>query len=336
VPSSPSTEAGDSTASDDHQQRITNPGGATAEQEFLSTGGARVFTVQTPAGRLGHSFHAPESWEQARTLLSQHPLDAAVSGGATYLMWRVARGEPLPDHLISLHRIEGHDEVLDGSVGALATLRAVERGPATGAQRALTMAASVTAGPSVRTLATLGGNLASGFPQADLVPALLALEVMVHLDDGRRLPITEVVDKGLRTDDLVTRVTHDLTEPGTWTGATVKLSRRGMDFSIATVSAVLRIEGDEIVEARVAAGSLFDRPARLREIESALVGADPSEQTIRELLDYVRIGGRPFLDDEEATAAYRQRIASAAVRKVLLLAAELGPGRPFEVGQARI
>jgi CO/xanthine dehydrogenase FAD-binding subunit len=51
-----------------------------------------------------------------------------------------------------------------------------------------------------------------------------------------------------------------------------------MDFSIATVSAVLRIEGDEILEARVAVGSLFERPARLREIESALVGADPSER----------------------------------------------------------
>src|SRR5687767_5779968 len=250
-------------------------------------------------------------------------------------MWRAARGEPMPPHLISLHRIPEHDEVRDGSVGALATLRRVERGPATGAQRALTMAASVTAGPSVRTLATVGGNLASGFPQADLVPALLALDVSVHLGDGRRVPITEVVDEGLRTDDLVTRVTHEPADGGGWTGATVKLARRGMDFSIATVSAVLRIEDDEILAARVAVGSLFERPARLREIESALVGADPSEETIRELLDFVRITGK-FLDDEEATADYRQRIAGAAVRKTLLLAARLGPDGVPGVGQARM
>ena len=108
-----------------------------------------------------------------------------------------------------------------------------------------------------------------------------------------------------------------------------------MDFSIATVSAVLRIEDDEILEARVAVGSLFERPARLREIESALVGADPSEETIRELLDFVRVGGT-FLEDDEATAAYRQRIAGAAVRKALLLAGRLGPDGVPGVGQARM
>jgi carbon-monoxide dehydrogenase medium subunit len=295
-----------------------------------------VFTVQHPAGRLGQTFSTPASWDEARSLLADHPVDGGVSAGATYLMWRASQGEPLPEHLISLHRIPDSAEVLDGSVGALATLRQVERGPATGAHRALTMAASVTAGPSVRTLATVGGNLASGFPQADLVPALLALDVMVHLADGRRVPITDVVDEGLRTDDLVTRVTHDLGDGDGWTGATVKLSRRGMDFSIATVSAVLRLQDDEILEARVAVGSLFERPARLRAVEAALVGADPSEETIRELLDYVRVGGKPFLDDEEATAAYRQQVASAAVRKALLMAARLGPRESPGVGHARM
>jgi aerobic carbon-monoxide dehydrogenase medium subunit len=295
-----------------------------------------VFTVQTPAGRLGHSFSAPSSWDDARGLVAELGTEAAVSGGATYLMWRAARGEPMPEHLVSLHRIPDHDEVRDGSVGALATLRRVERGPATGAQRALTMAASVTAGPSVRTLATVGGNLASGFPQADLVPALLALDATVHLGDGRRASVVDVVDEGLRTDDLVTRVTHDLNGRGDWTGATVKLSRRGMDFSIATVSAVLRIVDDEILEARVAVGSLFERPARLGEVEAALVGADPSEETVRELLDFVRVGGKAFLDDDEAPASYRQRIAGAAVRKALLLAAHLGPEGVPGVGQARM
>lgn len=295
-----------------------------------------MFTIQTHAGRVGRWVHTPESWNEASRLLAEHSLDAAVSGGATYLMWRAALGEVMPDHLISLHRIEQHDEVLDGSVGALATLRRLERGSKTGAQRALTMAASVTAGPSIRTLATLGGNLASGFPKADLVPALLALDVTVHLADGRRVPVADVVEKGLKTEDLITRVTHELSAEDGWTGATVKLSRRGMDLSTATVSAVLKIDGDEVVDARVAAGALFDRPTRLRSIESALVGADTSEETVRELLDFVRVTGRPFLHDEEATAAYRQQIAGAAVRKALMLAIQLGPNDAPKVGAARM
>ena len=102
-----------------------------------------MFPVQSPAGRLGHSFHAPASWDEASSLLAQHGTEAAVSAGATYLMWRAARGEPMPPHLISLHRIPNHDEVVDGSVGALASLRSVARGPRTSAENPLRSRASL-------------------------------------------------------------------------------------------------------------------------------------------------------------------------------------------------
>lgn len=295
-----------------------------------------MFTIQSHADRVGTHMHTPPSWEEAAGLLAEHSVDAAVSGGATYLMWRAAQGEPMPEHLISLHRIGGHDEVLDGSIGALATLRRLERGPAVGAQRALTMASSVTAGPGVRTLATLGGNVASGFPHADTVPAVLALDATVHLHDGRRLPATEVVEKGLRTDDLIARITHDHPADQGWTGATLKLSRRGMDLSIATVSVVLQVDGDEITQARVATSALYERPTRLAAIESALVGADTSEATIRELVDIVGLGGRAFLQDQEATSRYRGRVAGSVVRRTILLAAALGPDGVPGPGVARM
>ncbi len=290
--------------------------------------------MQTRAGRLGQVVHAPATWEEAAALVSEHPLDSSVAGGATYLMWRAAHGEPMPEHLISLHRIPNHDEVVDGSVGALASLRSVARGPQTGAQRALTMAASVTAGPAVRSLATLGGNLASGFPQADLVPALLALDAQVHLADGERVSISRVVDHGLLTSQLITRVTHDLADEPGWTGATIKLSRRGMDLSTGLVSVVLRVEGDEIVQARVAVGSLYDRPSRLAAIEAALVGADTSAETMAELVEVVGFKGRRFHDDDEATAKYRGRVTGPLVRRTLTLALTLGPTGTPQVGDA--
>jgi CO/xanthine dehydrogenase FAD-binding subunit len=240
----------------------------------------------------------------------------------------------MPDHLISLHGIPGHDEVVDGSVGALATLRSLERGPETGAQRALSMAASVTAGPAVRNLATLGGNLASGFPQADLVPALLALDAQAHFADGTRRSVAAVVDQGLLTSQLITGVTHQLAgEPG-WTGATIKLSRRGMDLSIALVSAVLQVEGDEIVQARVAVGSLHDRPTRLAAIEAALVGSDPSAETMAELVEIIGVKGRRFSDDDEATTEYRAAVAGPLIRRTLTLALALGATGTPQVGDA--
>jgi aerobic carbon-monoxide dehydrogenase medium subunit len=290
--------------------------------------------TQRHAARPGQEVHAPATWEEAAALVREHPLDSSVSGGATYLMWRSAHGEPMPDHLVSLHRIPGCDHVEDGSVGALATLRAVARGPQTGAQRALTMAASVTAGPAVRSLATLGGNLASGFPQADLVPALLALDAEVRLVDGQQLSVAHVVDQGLLTSQLITGVTHDLGDQTGWTGASIKLSRRGMDLSVGLVSAVLQVEDGEIVQARVAAGSLFDRPVRLAAIESALVGADTSPETMAELVEVIGVKGHRFADDDESTATYRARVAGPLVRRTLTLALALGSTGTAQVGDA--
>jgi len=294
-----------------------------------------VLVVQTHAGRLGRAVHTPDTWEEAAAFLREQPFDAAVAGGATYLMWRAAHGEPMPEHLVSLHRIAGHDEVDEGSVGALATLRRVERGPLTGPQRALTMAASVTAGPAVRTMATLGGNVASGFPKADLMPPLLALDATVHLHDGGTIPITEMAEHGIPTARLVTRITHDLSAEDGWTGASVKLCRRGMDLSVALASAVLRVDGDEIVDGRVAVGSLYDRPVRLPEVESALVGADTSAETMTELMEFVGMSGRRFEDDEEASGAYRSRIAVPLVRRALTLALRLGTDGEPRPGEAR-
>lgn len=268
---------------------------------------------------------APTTWDQAAAMLREEPLDSAVAGGATYLMWRRSHGEPLPRTLIGLHRIDGYDEVSDGSVGALATLRRVERGPRRGAQRALTMAASVTAGPAVRTLATVGGNVASGFPQADLVPTLLALDAVVEFDDGSTRSAVDVIERGLETARLITRITHHLAGEEGWSGASVKLCRRGMDLSVATASAVLRVIDGEIVDARLAVGALFDRPVRVPTLESALVGADPSAETIAEVVDVVGLSGRPFAQDAQAGAAYRARVAPAVIRRALTLAGRLGP-----------
>ena len=283
----------------------------------------------SPPAAATQRLRTPTTWDEAAGMLREDPLDAAVAGGATYLMWRQAHGEPLSPTLISLHRIRGYDEVTDGSIGALATLRRLERGPLTGAQRALTMAASVTAGPSVRTLATVGGNLASGFPQADLVPALLALDADVEFDDGTCARAVDVVDRGLATSRMITRVSHRLAGETGWSGASMKLCRRGMDLSVGTAAAVLRVAGGEIVDARLAVGSLHDRPTRMQALEAALIGADPSEETIAEVIEAVGVTGRKYVDDAQASSAYRARVAAALLRRVMSLAGRLGPdGRP--------
>lgn len=270
-------------------------------------------------------FLIPRSWAEAAELFRSDPAESAYAGGSSYLMWAAARGEPLPRRLISLHRVQGCDLLSGERIGAATTLHQLQQWQPTGALRALSMAASVTASPAIRHVATLGGNLASGLPQADLVPALLALDCQVEFADGSSRAAVDVVAHGLRTDSLMTAVIPTSDEGDGWCGASVKLSRRSMDFAVANAAVALRVHEDEIVSARIAVGGLFDRPTRLTDMEQACVGADTSSDTMRELVEFVGFHGREFLTDGHGDATYRARIAAPLVERALTTAIRLGP-----------
>lgn len=299
-----------------------------------------MVAISTHASPARPQVHLPRTWEQAADVLDACGPDASVAGGATYLMWQAAHGRPLPRHLISLHRIPGHAEVQAGSVGALASLRQVEQRAMSGAARALQMAASVAAGPSVRSVATVGGNLASGFAHADLVPALMALDARVHLHDDTSLPVEQLIEQlvDTRPDDLLmTRVTYNPGSAGDgWTGASVKLSRRGMDLSIALTAVALRVVDQRVAEARIAVGSLCDQAVRLKEVEASLLGTEASAEAVTAIVCDEHLQHLPFRDDGETTAAYRRRVAAPVVRRAVNVALRLGPHSTPQAGDARI
>lgn len=291
-----------------------------------------MFVEQRTTGRRPRHLHAPETLEEAAALLREHAGHVRISAGATYLMLMASHGEILPDHLVSLHRVPGLDGVADGRLGSGVTLRRLERGPRTGAVRALTMAASVTAGPSVRTLGTLGGNL--GFPDGDCIPAALALDATVHLDDGAQLPVADYVT-ARPLDRIMTALTWDRAADDGWTGATVKLAVRGMDWPIVTVSCALRVADDgEILDATTAAQALAPEPTLLPAVDAVLVGSHGEP----EALQYAGEAAVHRLDvreDQEATAAYRKRVAPAVVRQTLALALRAGPHGTIDDAEAR-
>jgi aerobic carbon-monoxide dehydrogenase medium subunit len=291
-----------------------------------------VFVEQRTTGRRSEYFHAPRTLEEASALLAEHAGQVRVAAGSTYLMLMASHGEVLPPHLVSLHLVPGLDVEEDGRLGSGVTLRRLERGPATGARRALTMAASATAGPSVRTLGTLGGNL--GFPDGDLIPAALALDATVHLDDGSASPVLDYVT-ARPVDRISTALTFDRRAEDGWTGATVKLAYRGMDWPVVTVSTALQVGDDgEILDATTAAQALAPEPTLLPAVDAVLVGSHGEP----EALDYAAQAAVERIEisaDQEATPAYRKRVAPSVVRQALRLALEAGPHGEIDNAEAR-
>lgn len=111
-----------------------------------------------------YEYHRPRTVEEAAALLARHPGRARVIAGGTDLMPNMKHGLFTPQHVIALRQIgELHGiEERDGElvIGAAESLAAVSRHPLV--QRhfaALAQAAGSVAGPQLRNMGTIGGNL---------------------------------------------------------------------------------------------------------------------------------------------------------------------------------
>ena len=111
-----------------------------------------------------YTYHRPGTVAEAAQLLAAHPGRARLIAGGTDLMPNMKHGLFTPDHVIALKQIsELHGiEERDGElvIGAAETLSAVARHPLV--QRhfgSLARAAGSVAGPQLRNMGTIGGNL---------------------------------------------------------------------------------------------------------------------------------------------------------------------------------
>jgi 4-hydroxybenzoyl-CoA reductase subunit beta len=111
-----------------------------------------------------YAYHRPASVAEAARLLAAHPGRARLIAGGTDLMPNMKHGLFTPAHVIALkqlsalHGIEEREGEL--VIGAAESLAAVSRHPAVRARfSALARAAGSVAGPQLRNMGTIGGNL---------------------------------------------------------------------------------------------------------------------------------------------------------------------------------
>jgi CO/xanthine dehydrogenase FAD-binding subunit len=228
--------------------------------------------------------HIPESVEEAVGLLGAGTLIA----GGTHVMPRLAPSESL----VSLRRTGLAGISQSGgrvTVGAATTLAQLGR-----EVEFLHDAVESIASPSIRNLATVGGNLFVPQPHGDLAVCLLALDAQAELAGGDTVPVAEA-------HGLVTAVTFSI--PAEW--RFLKAMRRKLNSaSIVTVAAVLEAP-------RIALGGVAPTPVRARHAEAAYAqGAEAAAQAALEDID-------PF-DDAYASAWYRRRVVPVHVRRALL------------------
>ena len=229
--------------------------------------------------------HLPESVDEAVGLLGA----GTVIAGGTHVMPRVGP----TDSLVSLRRTGLAGITREGDtirIGAATTLAQVGR-----EVEFLHSAIESIASPTIRNLATVGGNLFVPQPHGDLAVCLLALDAQVSIvdADGAR-------DVGvLEATGLVTAVSF--TVPDRWF-YTKAMRRRQNSASIVTVAS----DG-----ARIALGGVAPRPVRATAAEQALAQGDIAKAA------ELSVEAADPVDDAYASAWYRRRVLPVHVRRAL-------------------
>ena len=178
----------------------------------------------------------------------------------------------------------------------------------------LALAGDSLGSPPIRTMGTLGGNIATASPAGDSLPALLALDARLELASaqGRRtLPLADFLRGPGRTalaeGEIIAAVL--LTPPAEGALHHVeKIGRRdALAIAVASLAVVLAADGDGVVtEARIAVGSVAPTALRCPAAEAALTGQRLTRESLNRAVAAVREAVSP-IDDLRASAAYRRQ-----------------------------
>ncbi|HKV07705.1 MAG TPA: xanthine dehydrogenase family protein subunit M [Thermoanaerobaculia bacterium] len=321
----------------------------------------------------------PNTREQAVRLLGTEPGRSAVLAGGSDLLALMKDGVETPKRLVDVRSVAGMSGVRstdDGGlrIGALTTIDDLVADAALGWDYpVLAKAASRVAGPQIRNVATLGGNLCQrprcwyfrgGFgllAQRDgksmvtdgdnryhailgndgpalfvqpstLAPLLVALgarvtlfgpqgERVLDLEQLYRIPKTaEEREIVLAPGEILTEVL--LPPPAGRRLASYEVRQREtLDWSLATGSVVLTLDGNKVSQARVVLGQVAPVPWVAKEAEAFLVGKDIDEK-IAEKAGEAAVAGAKALSRNR----YKIQLARVAVKRALLAAVGRGNG----------
>ena len=158
----------------------------------------------------------------------------------------------------------------------------------------------------------------------DTAPMLIALGAEVTLTSSARertIALTDLyANDGMhyltkQRDEILTRVS--LPDAREWRSAYWKLRRRGsFDFPVAAAAVALRLDGDRVIDARVALGAVASRPLDAQRAALLLEGQDLTDDLIGAAAAAAAEIGKP-MDNTDYELVWRKQMIRSLVTYAL-------------------
>ena len=275
-------------------------------------------------------YHEPASLDQALELVDRFREKGMLLAGGTDLLVKMKERACRPGHIISLAGIGRLTRIMVSgdccAIGACCTAaQLAESDVIRSCFPALSQGANELGSPTVRNMGTIGGNIVTASPAADLPPALIAYGASVILRSraGERCMPLEDIFKGpgvtrIKAGEILTGISMKIPPALSGAGFFKLGNRRALQISVINGACHVRLNagGKEIETARIALGAVAPTPVRAFAAEKLLKGKKPGPELFKQAGKAAAKGCAP-IDDLRGSANYRKEMVGVLTTRTL-------------------
>ena len=272
-------------------------------------------------------FHTPQTLAEALKLLEELEGARIVAGG-TDLLVDLKQGLAEARNVISLYKIKELRGIETRNnkirIGALTTPQELISDSFINQYiPALADAAKSMASRQIRSMATIGGNISSAVPSADLPPSLIAAEAAVELqcegssrEESLSCFFTGPRETICREGELVTFFHIPFPLPNTGISYQKFVLREANALSVASVAARITLKNGVIAKAAIVLGAVAPTPLNALKASEFLIGKEHSESLFQETALIAKEESKP-ISDIRGSIWFRKELIDVLTRRTL-------------------
>ena len=279
----------------------------------------------------------PSKISDAIAMLQKHGEEAKILAGGHSLIPAMRLRLSEPGYLIDISGIQGLDYILEESgqlrIGAMTREASLEESQIVRENFPILLdTVKMIADPSVRNLATVGGNLAHGDPANDHPATMLALGAIVVVEGpngSREIGIDDFFPDffttALEPEEILTEIRIPSPPSGSG-GAYLKIERKVGDYAAAAVACQLNIDsGGSIQDIGIGLTNVGSTPIRASSAEQLLQGKNPDEKMIAEAGRLSAADSEP-MEDLRGSAEYKRALVKELTQRAIKLSLQRAEG----------
>lgn len=282
------------------------------------------------------SYVKAESVSDAIRLLKENPRARLIAGGTDVLI-NLREGKDEFRNLVDIHdlselRNTAMTETGDLVIGSGMTFNGLSE--SRHVQKCVPMLADsvfTVAGPQLRNMATIGGNICNGMTSADSAPPLFCYNALLTLEreNGQRnIAIQDFYtgpgEVAIKSHEMLTAITITSDNYKDMYGVYHKYAMRdAMDIATIGCAALVKLNGNKLADLRIAYGVAGPVPLRCKKAEEFAKGKAVSKKLLEGIAEIVPDDLKPR-DSWRAARDFRLHIiktlASRVVEQAMLMA----------------